>query len=152
MFQHSISRSAALALTIACTVAALAGCGSAISSRHLDGIQTPAPANAFVLDRAQLREFDGSLLSAMVGRVPGLRVDETAACPAVALRGHLNTVPGVSDPQIYVDGARTGNTCVLGLLRAGDVERVEIYPSGVTSRPGYLGNAHGLILIFMRDQ
>jgi hypothetical protein len=152
MLQHSISRCAALALAILCTVTVLAGCGAAMSGRQLEGIQTPAPDNAFVLDRAQLSDFEGSLLTAMIGRVPGLRVDQNAACPAMALQGHMNTMPGVSEPQIYVDGARAGNTCVLGMLRAGDVERVEVYSSGVTSRPGYLGNAHGLILIFMRDQ
>jgi len=30
-----------------------------------------------------------------------------------------------------------------------DVESVEIYPMGFTTRPGYASHAHGLILVFL---
>ena len=33
-----------------------------------------------------------------------------------------------------------------------DVARVEVYPQGVTRRPGYGTHAHGLILVFMRTE
>jgi len=49
-----------------------------------------------------------------------------------------------------VDGARATDTCVLESLRATDIGRVEVYPQGFTSRPGYRTHAEGLILVFMR--
>lgn len=146
MLHSMIQRSAALAL------AALAGCAGAASSRYIAQPSSQVPANAFVLDRTQLGDREGALLDAMTGRVPGFRVDQSASCPAITLRGNVNSVPGITEPQVYVDGTRALDTCILGMLRAGDVERVEIYPLGVTSRPGYRGNAHGLILVFMRDR
>ncbi len=50
-----------------------------------------------------------------------------------------------------MDGTRALDTCILGMLRAGDVRRVEIYPMGVTTRPGYSPHSHGLILVFLRE-
>jgi len=41
------------------------------------------------------------------------------------------------------------DTCILESLRAQDVESVEIYPMGFTTRPGYASHAHGLILVFL---
>jgi hypothetical protein len=146
MLHSMIQRSAALAL------AALAGCAGATSSRHIAQPTSQVPANAFVLDRAQLGDREGELLDAMISRVPGIRVDRNSSCPAVTLRGNVNSVPGITDPLVYVDGTRAVDTCILGMLRAADVERVEVYPMGVTSRPGYRGNPHGLILVFMRDR
>jgi hypothetical protein len=63
----------------------------------------------------------------------------------------VNSVPGITDPLVYLDGTRTRDTCILEQLRATDVERVEIYPMGVTTRPGYSTHPHGLILVFMRE-
>lgn len=65
------------------------------------------------------------------------------------LRGN-DSVTGSSDPDIYVDGTRTVDTCPLVNLQASSVGRVEIYPQGVTSRPGYFSSGHGLILIFLQ--
>jgi len=106
-------------------------------------------AGAFVLDREDLAGARGSLLEAMIGRVPGLQVSPTGRCPALAIRG-ANTVPGLTDPRVYVDGTRALDTCILDDLRALDVERVEVYSSGSTTRPGYEGSSHGLILVFLR--
>ena len=52
-------------------------------------------------------------------------------------------------PIVYVDGARAIDTCILESLRTQDVESVELYPMGFTSRPGYASHAHGLILVFL---
>ena len=61
------------------------------------------------------------------------------------------TFQGVVNPHVYVDGTRATDTCVLESLRTVDVERVEVYPQGFTTRPGYGTHAHGLILVFMRS-
>jgi len=59
-------------------------------------------------------------------------------------------VTGSSDPDVYVDGTRTVDTCPLVTLQAIEASRIEIYPLGVTSRPGYPSRGHGLILIFLQ--
>jgi len=55
-----------------------------------------------------------------------------------------------SNPDVYVDGTRTVDTCPLVTIQAMDTRRVEVYPLGVTSRPGYTSSGHGLILIFLQ--
>jgi len=70
-------------------------------------------------------------------------------CPHVKLRGR-DSVTGNSDPDVYVDGTRTVDTCPLVTLQAIEASRIEIYPLGVTSRPGYPSRGHGLILIFLQ--
>jgi TonB-dependent Receptor Plug Domain len=70
-------------------------------------------------------------------------------CPMVEIRGK-DSVAGYSDPDIYVDGTRTANTCTLTMMQAIQANRIEVYPMGVTSRPGYSSSGHGLILIFLQ--
>ena len=70
-------------------------------------------------------------------------------CPLIELRGR-DSVTGSSDPDVYVDGTRTVDTCPLVTLQAIEASRIEIYPLGVTSRPGYPSRGHGLILIFLQ--
>ena len=69
-------------------------------------------------------------------------------CPRVELRGR-DVIVGRSDPDLYVDGIHSNDTCILTNMRAAETGRLEVYPSGVTSRPGYPSSPHGLILIFM---
>src|SRR5207247_6480067 len=69
-------------------------------------------------------------------------------CPLIELRGK-DSVTGSSDPDVYVDGTRTVDTCPLVTLQAIEASRIEIYPLGVTSRPGYPSRGHGLIPIFL---
>jgi hypothetical protein len=84
----------------------------------------------------------------MIGRIPNMRVEQgRGSCPTIALRGH-GGFRG-SSPQIYVDGTRVGDSCLLERLRVREVRRVEVYPTGVTQRPGYTPNASGLILVFL---
>ena len=71
------------------------------------------------------------------------------ACPVVELRGR-DSLTGSSDPDVYVDGTRTVDTCPLVTLQAMEARRVEVYPLGVTARPGYPSSGHGLILIFVQ--
>lgn len=92
-----------------------------------------------------------TVLDAIRRAMPQLQVSDWTAnrCPVVRLRG-TDSVTGNSDPDIYVDGTRTVDTCPLSTLPAIQTERIEVYPLGVTSRPGYPSRGHGLILIFLR--
>lgn len=69
-------------------------------------------------------------------------------CPLLELRGK-DSVEGSNDPDVYVDGTRTSDTCPLVTIQAVSTERIEVYPLGMTSRPGYPSSGHGLILIFL---
>lgn len=106
---------------------------------------------AMVLTGASLVDGGGDVLRAMAGKVPNFRVRRIRdQCPQITLRNAVS-YQSVVNPHVYVDGARATDTCVLESLQAQDVERVEIYATGVTNRPGYGRHAHGLILIFMRS-
>jgi len=105
---------------------------------------------ATILSGVALDERRGSILNALQGTVPGLRILKHAdQCPSISLRSHV-TFESVVNPHIYVDGTRAVDTCILETLRTFDVDSVEVYPMGVTKRPGYATHAHGLILVFMR--
>lgn len=136
---------AGMTITAAAALAAtLGGCfgrGTTTGGARVGG-------GATVLEHEVFAQARGSLLDAMIGRVPGLRVVPRPGCPSISLR-EPNTLPGLNDPLVYVDGTRTQDACVLTSLRAGDVERVEVYPTGVTNRPGYAAHSHGLILVFL---
>jgi hypothetical protein len=106
---------------------------------------------AFIISGSALDERQGPLLGALVGRVPGMKVQHHVdQCPQVSLRSHV-TFQSVVNPHVYVDGTRAVDTCILESLRTDDVDSVEVYPMGVTTRPGYGTHAHGLILVFMRS-
>jgi hypothetical protein len=105
---------------------------------------------ATILTGVALGETRGSVLDALQGTVPGLRIlTHVDQCPQISLRSHV-TFQSQVNPMVYVDGTRAVDTCILESLRTDDVESVEIYPMGVTKRPGYSTHAHGLILVFMR--
>jgi hypothetical protein len=105
--------------------------------------------HAFVLTAAQLHERGGDLLGMMTSRISSMRVMHTRGCPVISIRGR-KTLAGISDPGIYVDGQRAGDTCILTMLSPTDLARIEVYPMGVTSRSGYHMDSSGLILIFTR--
>ena len=102
-----------------------------------------------VLDREELAAETGMLLDVMARRIPVMRINFERACPTITLRG-VNTVPGLTEPEVYVDGLRGADTCILNHLATADVRLVEIYSQGVTSRPGYVTSARGLVLVFTR--
>jgi TonB-dependent receptor-like protein len=91
-----------------------------------------------------------TVLDAIRRAMPQLRVSDWSRnhCPLVQLRGK-DSVTGSSEPDVYVDGTRTADTCPLVTLQATETRRIEVYPQGVTSRPGYPSSGHGLILIFV---
>lgn len=105
---------------------------------------------ATVIDGVDLEDGYGSVLSAMQGKIPNFRIQRrNGQCPELSLRNDVR-FRGLVNPHVYVDGARATDTCILESLRTEDVQRVEVYPMGFTTRPGYGTHANGLILVFMR--
>jgi len=103
-----------------------------------------------IISGVTLQKETGSVIDALVGRAPNFRVQRlSGTCPQISLRTHVS-FQSITDPHVYVDGTRIGDTCILDSLKAENVELVEIYPMGFTTRPGYATHAHGLILVFMR--
>ena len=129
-------------------VLAVAGCGSA-------PVAEPEPAESrpglTVIGGEALNDGRGSVLDVMRGKTPSLRVrQDIGQCPRITLRNDVSFLSQVN-PAVYVDGTRSTDTCILESMRSLDVELIEIYPSGVTMRPGYGMHAHGLILVFLRS-
>jgi len=93
-----------------------------------------------------------TVLDAIRSAMPQVQVSGRSGlgrCPFVELRGK-DSVAGSSNPDVYVDGTRTVDTCPLVTLQAMEARRIEVYPLGVTARPGYPSSGHGLILIFLQ--
>lgn len=148
----NISRTAHAILTLG----ALAGAGCGGSWRptpepELVGNGVRNTGGATVVTAEELRHASGSVLRAIMGKVPNLKVSylATSRCPAITMRS-FEDVHGQDFPGVYVDGTHVGDTCVLETLDAREVARVEVYPMGFTTRPGYTSNNAGLILLFLR--
>jgi len=130
----------------------LSGCAALTnpmrSTRTEGGIRNEN--GATIISGRALDDQRGSLLDTMEGRVPGMQIQRHPdRCPEVALRSHVPYNSPIN-PLVYVDGTRTGDTCILNQLSTDNVDSIEIYPMGVTLRPGYQTHAHGLILVFLR--
>lgn len=105
---------------------------------------------ALILTETDLEDGRGNVLNAMQGKIPSFRLRRVRGeCPQITLRNAVS-FGSVVNPHVYVDGTRATDTCILESLRTEDLQRVEVYPMGVTTRPGYGRHAHGLILVFMR--
>ncbi len=92
-----------------------------------------------------------TVLEAIKRAMPQLQVSNWTQpnnCPVLQLRGK-DTLMSDSNPDVYVDGTRTVDTCPLVNFQATEARRIEVYPLGVTPRPGYPSRGHGLILIFL---
>jgi hypothetical protein len=110
-------------------------------------------AGSVILDGDQLSGNMGwTVLDAIKRAMPQVQISDWTQpnnCPNILLRGQ-DTVVGNSNPDVYVDGTRTVDTCPLVTFQASETRRVEIYPLGVSPRPGYPSRGHGLILIFLQ--
>ncbi len=112
----------------------------------------PTSAGAVILTGQALAGDPGrTVLDAIRRAMPQLQVSgwSWSHCPVVQLRGK-DSVTGSSDPDVYVDGTRTVDTCLLVTVQAIEARRIEVYPLGVTPRAGYPTSGHGLILIFLQ--
>jgi len=114
--------------------------------------QPPAAAhdnNAIIVKGS---DMSGNLIDALRYRVPAMRVSTSPnECPRILFRG-IRSIRNQANPAIYVDGTRMSDSCILQQLSASDVEYVELYPSGSTSRTAYERNPFGLILVFRRQR
>ncbi len=132
----------------------LGACASgwtATPKQGMDGNGVNAADGATVVTAEELHGSNGSVLRAIMGKVPNMKVNFIGLdrCPAITLR-HYKDIHGNNFPLVYLDGTRTTNTCILETLPAYDLDRVEIYPMGFTKRPGYGTHTQGLILLFSR--
>ncbi len=113
----------------------------------------PSTAGTVIVTGAALSGDPGrTVLDAIRVAMPQLHVSgwtQYTRCPILELRGK-DSVAGSSNPDVYVDGTRTTDTCPLVTLQAIEARRVEVYPLGVTPRAGYPASGHGLILIFLQ--
>jgi TonB-dependent Receptor Plug Domain len=140
----------------AAAAGALAGCGVLTREPQAEEpapLEEPQPrdagsSQAVVVGERDLNGRNADLVNVLRNHVAGMQVDNSGSCRTVVMRGRRSLL-GDNTPLVYVDGQRTGDACVLGMLNPGDVARVEIYPQGVPRAP-YPSNANGVILVFMR--
>ncbi len=103
-----------------------------------------------ITGRALSADPSRTVLDVIRHAMPQLRITgwtPYTRCPLLELRGK-DSLAGSNDPDVYVDGTRTTDTCPLVQIPAVQTQRVEVYPLGMTSRPGYPSSGHGLIIIF----
>ena len=123
---------------------------AACSQRNRAATSSTSPrGGATVVQGSDLMSRSGNLLDALRGRVSNMRVDRMQGrCPLITLRGQ-KTIIGSTDPTIYIDGTRMGDTCSLDQLQVVSVERVEVYAGGISPPAGYAPAANGTILVFL---
>ena len=93
-------------------------------------------------------ELSGNLLEGLRSRIPTMTVSTPSGeCPRIVFRGP-RSIRNQGNPTVYVDGTLMSDTCVLYQISATDIDYVEVYPSGNTSRPGVQRNPFGLILVY----
>jgi hypothetical protein len=128
---------------VAAALLASSGCAGAAPGGASNGI-----GNAIVIGDESFGSAAGSILTVLKTHIRSMSVAPTDGCPHILLR------PGRSqsaEALIYIDGQRMSDTCILDGLNLEAIQRVEVYPSGVTQRPGYRTNAGGLILVFTKN-
>ena len=130
------------ALTLAACVAGPSGSGPSPAERS---------STSHVVISVAGMQAPPRLITLMEMRVRNMDVKESGgACPEIEFRGR-NSITAPTPPTVYVDGQRASNTCVLDLISPLDVSTLEVYPMGVSNRPGYLSTVGGLILVFTKD-
>lgn len=135
-------------IKVVALVLALLSAGACSSAPPWSGGDRESHGRGTVIEGETLRASGGTLLGALAGRVSNFTVNRSGRCPQIDLRGARSIVNG-GTPGVYVDQSRFGDTCVLDQIQVRQVDRVEIYPNGHTTRPGYAANPQGLILIFL---
>ncbi len=132
-------------------IAACGGTWQATPSQPNQGNGVAVSEGATVVTAEELHTSSGSVLRALMGKVPNLKVNFVGLerCPAITLRNYED-IHGNNFPLVYLDGTRANNTCILESVQAYDLDRVEVYPMGFTRRPGYGTHTQGLILMFSR--
>lgn len=127
----------------------LTSCGS-FNQINSNRAASSGVGNAIVIEEDQFAANRGTVVRVIQNNVRGVLVSRQDGCPHITLRGGASRSAG-NDALVYVDGQRFSDSCILENLDTESVGLVEVYPSGVTSRPGYHSNSGGLILVFMKD-
>ena len=141
-------------LTVVAALALSCKTSRAYDSRNDPGGRplSPTTTGSLILQgKALSSDPSRTVLDVIRHAMPQLRVTgwtPYTRCPMLELRGK-DSVEGTNNPDVYVDGTRTSDTCPLVTIQAVQTGRIEVYPLGMTSRPGYLSSGHGLILIFL---
>jgi hypothetical protein len=122
-------------------------CAAAVACSGRSRAEGDAPsAGAIVLRGADLPST--SLLDAMRGRVSAMTVSTPSGeCPRIVFRGR-RSVNNQENPSVYVDGTRMVDTCILSQIATREIDYVEIYPGGSSSRADIPRNAFGVIIIY----
>lgn len=95
-------------------------------------------------------ELSGNLLESLRGRVGAMTIAYAPGeCPRITFRG-VRSIRNQANPGVYVDGTMMLDTCILEQISSNDVEYIEIYPSGQSSRADIQRHPFGLILVFRR--
>lgn len=133
----------ALVLTVlASGLAACAGAGPAARPTDFG--------NAQVFEGDDLLQARGNLVRGLAARLANSEVVELDGCLSLQIRGR-KTIRRPEPPGVYIEGQRATGSCALEMLNVEDISRVEVYPGGVTQRPGYFSQMGGLILVFLKD-
>jgi hypothetical protein len=130
----------------------LAGCAAAGagSSFRLDAPQASSTIAGITLTSSDFQHGGTSLLQVLARRVLSMQVSRgSGGCPSVKLRGG-RSIADDRAPGIYVDNIPVRSTCVLELIDPGEVERVEVYPSGYSEQIRYTSHPYGLIVVYTR--
>lgn len=114
------------------------------------GLSDRARGNGTVIGDEMINISDGTVLAVLEKRIAGMSLRRGSECPRITFRGQKSVLLDTS-PLVYVAGQRAANTCVLESLNGDDVSSIEVYPNGVTTRPGYQSAPGGLILVFLKD-
>lgn len=127
------------------------GCGPTVQ-QAVDEEDPPISAGGTVIRGEELRASSVRLLDGLRGRVSSMQVSHVGGgCPQVILRG-ARTIVGSTRPEVYVDGTRMTDTCILDQIRSVEVERVEIYAGGARAQGAYRSSPNGLIVVFLVDE
>ncbi len=122
-----------------------------VTGRDGDSFEPPTGiGNAVVIPDDEFNSNRGSLISVLRDNIRGMSVSRENACPHIVLRGGIGRSQA-AEALVYVDGQRFSDTCILDSINIESIAWAEVYPSGVTQRPGYTTNAGGLILFFMKN-
>jgi hypothetical protein len=131
------------------TTLSLAACFGGSRSAGLGNGPDRSSVSRIIIDVAEL-ETPPNLVTLIQSRVSNVQVRRDGSCPDLEFRGRKSLVMR-TPPGVYVNGQHALNTCILDMLNPHDIDLVEVYPSGVSNRPGYFSTAGGLILVFLKD-
>jgi hypothetical protein len=67
-------------------------------------------------------------------------------CARFILRG-IKSITGPPDPDIYIDGSRTADSCVLDALPSSNVAMIEVYSSGQMPRSASINPGLGGVIL-----